>query len=198
MGFTSRSEPARAAILVAARQQFTRSGYDRTTIRSVASEAGVDPAMVMRYYGSKEGLFGAAVEVNLHLPDVSGFPVEAIAGRLARHFVNRWEGDLADETIMILLRSAVTNDAAADRIRTIFGSQVVRLVQTVTGDGPDTKLRAGLISSQLLGVALSRHILRLPPLAALDSERLIDVLTPLLDQLLRHPLGSVAQRTSAK
>ncbi len=71
MAFTKRSQPAREAILAAARRRFTRDGYERTTIRSVASDAGVDPAMVMRYYRSKEGLLGAAVDIDLHLPDPS-------------------------------------------------------------------------------------------------------------------------------
>ena len=113
MAFTKRSQPAREAILAAARRRFTRDGYERTTIRSVASDAGVDPAMVMRYYRSKEGLFGAAVDIDLHLPDLAGVPPDRIAGLLARHFLSRWEGELADEAIMVLLRSAVTNPAAA-------------------------------------------------------------------------------------
>ncbi len=103
--------------------------------------------------------------INLHLPDLNGAPIEEIGGILSRHFVNRWEGDLAEEMITVLLRSAVT------------------------GDGPDSELRAGLISSQLLGVALSRHILALPPVAALDAETLIEALTPVLNHFLSEPLG---------
>lgn len=187
MAFTERSQPARQSILAAARQRFTRDGYERTTVRSVASDAGVDPSMVMRYYRSKEGLFSAAVDINLHLPDLTGVPLDRIAGLLARHFVNRWEGDLADEAIMILLRCAVTNPAAAERMRTVFGRQVVSLVRAATHDAPDSEQRAGMISTQLLGIALTRYILRLPPVAALDPETLIEVVTPVLNLFLTHP-----------
>ena len=188
MTFTPRSEPARAAILAAARRRFTRDGYERTTIRAVAADAGVDPSMVMRYYGNKDGLFGAAVEVDLNLPDVAGLPSEEIADRLARHFVARWEGDLADEAIMLLLRSAVTNPAAAERMRSVFARQVVPLVRAATGDAPDSELRAGLIAAQLLGLALSRHVLRLPAVAQLDPETLVECVRPTLRHVLADPL----------
>ncbi|MGI8721644.1 MAG: TetR family transcriptional regulator [Geodermatophilaceae bacterium] len=184
MAFTERSQPARKAILAAARRRFTRDGYERTTIRAVAADAGVDPAMVMRYYQSKEGLFGAAVDIDLHLPDLTDVPLDEISGLLARHFVNRWEGDLADEAIMVMLRSSVTNPKAAERLRSVFGLQVVSLVRAATQNSPDSELRAGMISTQLLGLALSRYILRLPPVAALDPETLIKILTPMLARFL--------------
>lgn len=190
MAFTERSQPAREAILTAARRCFTRDGYERTTVRAVASDAGVDPAMVMRYYQNKEGLFGAAIDIDLHLPDLSGVPLDQVAGVLAGHFVRRWEGDLADEAIMILLRSAVTNPAAAERMRTVFGGQVVNLVRAVTHNAPDSELRAGMISTQLLGIALTRYILRLPPIAAPDPQTLIATLTPVLNQILTRTAGA--------
>jgi len=189
MAFTTRSQPARDAILAAARQQFTNDGYERTTIRSVAAAAGVDPSMVMRYYQSKEGLLGAAVDIDLHLPDLTGVSVAEVAAILARHFVDRWEGDLADEAIMVLLRSAVTNAAAAERMRAVFGQQVVGLVRALTNDAADSDVRAGMISSQLLGLALTRYILRLPPVVALDADTLIAALTPVLSHLLTQPIG---------
>lgn len=188
MAFTPRSHPARQAIVAAARQRFVRDGYERTTIRAVATDAGVDPSMVMRYYRNKEGLFSAAVDVDLHLPDPTRVPLDQLAGILAAHFVNRWEGDLADEAIMLLLRSAVTNPAAAQRMRTVFDRQVVGVVRAVLPESEDAELRAGLVSTQLLGVALTRYILRLPPVAALDPDSLIELITPLLDHVLTAPL----------
>jgi AcrR family transcriptional regulator len=184
MAFTPRSEPARAAILAAARQRFGRDGYELTTIRSIAADAGVDPAMVMRYYQNKEGLFSAAVDIDLHLPDVRDVPVGQVARLLAAHFVNRWEGDLADEAILILLRSAVTNPAAAERMRSVFADQVVHLTRAATGDSPGSDLRAAMVSTQILGIALSRYILRLPPVAEMAPEDLIALMTPILNHLL--------------
>jgi len=188
VAFTARSQPARQAILAAARQRFTHDGYERTTVRSVATDAGVDPSMVMRYYQSKEGLFSAAIDIDLHLPGAAEVPLDQLAGLLARHFVSRWEGDLADEAIMVLLRSAVTNSAAAERIHAVFGRQVVNLVRTATHDDPDAELRAGMISTQLLGIALSRYVLQLPPVATLDPETLIGVVTPVLHHFLTGPI----------
>src|ERR687890_791509 len=74
MSFSPRSEQTMAAILGAARRRFAADGFERTTIRAIAAEAGIDPSMVMRYYGSKDGLFAAAAAVHLHLPDLAAVP----------------------------------------------------------------------------------------------------------------------------
>ena len=184
MAFTERSEPTRTAILAAARRRFGDDGYERTTVRAVAADAGVDPSMVMRYFESKDGLFNAAIAVDLQLPDLRGVPPEEIPARLARHFVDRWEGDLADEAIMILLRSAVTNPTAAERLRSVFSTQVTGAVRALTGDAPGSPTRAGLLSTQLLGLALCRYILRLPPVVALSPAQVVEALTPILREIL--------------
>lgn len=80
MPFTNRSLAAREAILSAARARFTEQGYDRTTIRQVATDANIDPSMVMRYYGSKDGLFAAAVDVDLKLPELGAIRAKRSAG----------------------------------------------------------------------------------------------------------------------
>lgn len=177
MVFTSRSLPARQAILAAARENFAADGFDRTTIRAVAAAAGTDPAMVMRYYGNKEGLFAAAVDVDLQLPA----PVDpALWGEtLGRHFAKLWEGPEADGTLQILLRSAAGSTDVADRIRKIFDEQVTAAVAQVRDPvtderGPcdraaDTARRAGRIAAFVLGTALCRYVLRLPPMADWDG-----------------------------
>jgi AcrR family transcriptional regulator len=172
MPFTDRSAPSRAAILAAARSLLADRGYDATTIRAVAAEAGVDPAMVMRYYGSKDGLFAAATDIDLALPSPEGVPADQLGRVLAGHVLRRWEGDLADELVTLLLRSAGTHDAAAEQLRTVFGRQVGEYVRQVTHDAPDWERRAGLIATQVLGVALCRYVLRLPPVAVMPAEKL--------------------------
>src|SRR5690625_3001915 len=92
----------KSAILIAAREQFARHGYHRATVRAVAAAAAIDPAMVMRYFGSKAGLFEAAVTVDLELPDLSSVPAGQVGHTLIRHFLTRWE---QDDTLVILLRS---------------------------------------------------------------------------------------------
>src|SRR5512146_1074743 len=88
-----RSDATRAAILAAARERFAADGYERATIRAIAKDAAIDPSMVMRYFGNKEGLFAAASEFDLRLPDVAVIPVRHVGATLVEHFLDRWEGD---------------------------------------------------------------------------------------------------------
>ena len=120
----TKAQRTRAAILAAAREQFALHGYDRTSIRAIATQAQIDPAMVMRYFTSKEGLFAAAVDVDLMLPDLKGTPREELGTRLTQHFLDRWEGSLSDDVLVILLRSAVTDPRVAERLQSVFVEQV--------------------------------------------------------------------------
>ncbi len=177
-----RSDGTRAAILRAARERFAADGYERATIRAIAADAAIDPSMVMRYYGNKERLFAAAAEFDLRLPALSGVPEEEIPALLVGHFLDRWEGD---ETLMALLRAGVTNPAAAERMRQIFATQLGPLAERLAPDEPHT--RAGLVSSQVLGLALCRYVLKLPPVVAMDRADLIAWLAPTVRQYLLGP-----------
>lgn len=179
----TRGGQTKAAILRAARERFAAQGYERTTIRGVAADAGIDPSMVMRYFGSKEGLFDAALAVDLRLPDLAGVPAGELAQVLVRHFVERWEGDPADDALLVLLRSAVTNEAAAARMREVFATQVAPALAGALGAERGLRV-AGLVSTHLLGLALTRYLLRLPPMAALAPEAVIAALTPALEATL--------------
>ena len=120
-----RSDATRAAILDAARERFAADGYERATIRAIAADARIDPAMVMRYYGNKEKLFAAAAQIDLRLPDLTAVPRDQVGTRLARHFLERWEDD---ETMAALLRAAATNEGASHRMREMFATQLVPVV----------------------------------------------------------------------
>jgi AcrR family transcriptional regulator len=194
MAFTQRSERTRTAILDAARRLLAERGYEATTIRAVAAEAGIDPSMVMRYYGSKEGLFAAAVEIDLRLGEATiDCPPEQLGERLARHVIARWEGPLADELITLLLRSASTHPVAAAHMRTIFEDQVVRVVRDALGEAPDTPRRVGMISTQVLGMALCRYILRLPPVVEMDADTLAATMAPVLQHYLTGDLDRAVE-----
>jgi AcrR family transcriptional regulator len=190
MRFSARSEQTRAAILAAARRRFAADGFERTTIRAIAADAGIDPSMVMRYYGSKDGLFAAAADLDLHLPDLAAAPRERLGETLVRHWLARWEGDLSDELLIVLLRSAVTNERAAEQLRMVFGAQVAKTVAAVVDDPAEARTRAGLVATQMLGLALCRHILRLPPVVALDVETLIAGVSETVQRYLTAPLTS--------
>ena len=183
-----RSDATRAAILRAARARFTADGYDRATIRTIAADADIDPSMVMRYYGNKANLFAVAVAVDLRIPDLTLVPRDELGTTLVTHFFTRWEGDPGDDILFMLLRSAVTHDDAAERMRTIFSTQLVPAVTTLVPDRDEAQRRAALISSQLLGLALCRHILRLPPIATLTPEQIAAMVGPTIQRYLTAPL----------
>ena len=198
MPFTPRSAATRDAILAAARDLLTTRGYEGTTIRAVAAAAKVDPSMVMRYYGSKAGLFGAAVDLDLKLPDVAHTARGRLGQVMARHFVTRWEGDLADESVMLLLRSASTHQFAAEQFHSIFNDQVLRLVREVIGDAPDTEVRAAMVSTQLLGLALCRYVIKLPQVVALNGDELAAMIAPVLQPDLTQSRRQDPRRRKAR
>jgi len=171
----------KSVILAAARERFAADGYERATIRAIAADAGIDPAMVMRYYGNKERLFAAAAEFDLELPDLTRIPREEIGAALAAHFLERWE---RDEALLILLRAGVTNEAVAERMRTIFAAQLAPAIAETTGDAPDTAVRASLAASQVLGMALCRYVLEFPPLVTMSRQEVVDWIAPTLQRYL--------------
>ncbi|WP_216917943.1 TetR family transcriptional regulator, partial [Nocardia noduli] len=167
-----RSDATRAAILDAARARFAAEGYRKATVRAIAADAAIDPSMVMRYFGNKEGLFAAAVEISLDLPDLSGVDPDGMGELLIRRFLGVWEESPGNEVMLTLLRTAITDDSVADRARAVFADQVTPAVLRV-GDPTDAPRRSGLIATQLLGLALCRYILRLPPVLALTPEEIV-------------------------
>ena len=110
-----RSDPTRARILEAAKRRFAQDGYDGTTIRAVAADARIDPSMVMRYYGSKDGLFVAAADVDLDLPDLTQVPRRQWGRRMVRHFFERWEGGEGDSTTTRPSASAPSSRSSSRR-----------------------------------------------------------------------------------
>ncbi|GAA4906304.1 TetR family transcriptional regulator [Streptomyces coeruleoprunus] len=176
-----RSDATRAAILEAARERFAADGYERATIRAIARDAGIDPSMVMRYYGNKEGLFLAASDIDLRLSPLGAVPAKHIGAVLVTHFIDRWE---ADEGLTGMLRVGVTNEAGAERMREIFKAQLGPLAAGVCPEPEDAPRRAALVASQILGMALARYVLRLPPAAGMSREEVIAWLAPTVQRYL--------------
>lgn len=181
-----RSDPTRARILEAARQRFAEHGYERTTIRAVAADADIDPSMVMRYYGNKDGLFAATATLDLELPDLSEIPRSQWGRRLARHFFDRWESRHGADTLALLLRAGATNPQAAERLRTVASAQIVRALARGGADQPER--RAGLVATQILGLAFCRYVVRVPAIAAASPDQLVDDLAPTIQRYLTGTL----------
>jgi AcrR family transcriptional regulator len=177
------SGETKAAILTAARERFGTAGFQAATIRAIAADAGVDPAMVMRYYGSKDKLFAAAADFDLRFPDLASVDRSNIGRSLVRHFLERWEGD---DALVILLRSSATNDEAAQRMRQIFETQLQPLVANVAPDA-ESQWRAGLIATQIMGMAFCRFVLRLAPVVAMTRDEIVESLGPTIQRYLGLP-----------
>lgn len=183
------SSTTRAGILRAARARFAADGYRKATIRAIAADAAIDPSMVMRYFGNKEKLFTAATDIDLGLPDLATLPRRRLGETLVRHFLGRWEGDPADDALLMLLRSAAADEFAAARMREMFRTQLAAAVGRLVADPGEAAERAGLIATQMLGLAVCRDILRLPPVAALDAEAVVADIGPTIQRYLTAPLS---------
>jgi AcrR family transcriptional regulator len=183
-----RSEASRRAILDAARAIFASHGYAQTTIRAVAAEAGIDASMVMRYFGSKAGLFAAAASVSLEPPDLGSVPVRRRGELLVRHFIDRWECAPSADTLMLVLRAGVTDDAVAKQIQANFDRLIAAPVAAL-GD-PDADRRSALIVTQLLGLAVSRYLLHHEPLASMPTEAVVADISPTIQRYLTQPLAA--------
>ena len=181
------SELSRAAILTAARRQFQAAGFDRTNIRAVAAEASIDPALVIRYFGSKAGLFAAAVDADLALPDLAAVDPANLGKALLTHFIARWEGAASDDVLLTLLRSAVTHEEARERLLTIFSEQVVGALRPVVLAG-ELQDRAALVASQILGLALTRYVLRIPGIVQAPPAQVIGDVAPTIQRYLTEPI----------
>ncbi|WP_099038622.1 TetR/AcrR family transcriptional regulator [Mycobacterium neglectum] len=176
------AEQTKAVILAAARERFAKSGFERATIRAIAADANIDPSMVMRYFGSKDQLFAAAADFDLELPDLSAVDRDQLGVALVDHFISRWE---RDEVLIVLLRASATNAEAAQRMRTMFATQLLPAVAKINPDAPER--RAALIATQTLGLALCRYVLRLPPIVAMPHDEAVAWLGPSVQRYLEAP-----------
>ncbi|MFI5663772.1 TetR family transcriptional regulator [Streptomyces sp. NPDC051684] len=180
-----RSDATRAAILAAARERFAADGYEKATIRAIARDAEIDPSMVMRYYGNKAGLFAAAVAIDPGLP---GLAVESrddeIGRTLVRHFLTLWE---ENGELTALMRVSATDPAAAERMQTVLRDQLIPLARRVGPEPEQAPSRAALCASTVLGLALTRYVLRFPASVALEREEIVDWLGPTMQRYLTAP-----------
>ncbi|WP_431235611.1 TetR family transcriptional regulator [Mycolicibacterium psychrotolerans] len=175
-------EATRSRILAEARSQFGERGFERTTIRSIASAAGVDPALVMHYFGTKAELFAAASRLAITFPDLAGVAPEHVVDLVLPLFVDAWG---PDGPFLPLLRSAATNRVAADALLGVFVDQVSPALAAVVPDRPAE--RAALVGSQMLGLAVGRYVLGIPPLVAMDDVTLAEWLRPVVAHYLSDP-----------
>ncbi|MGI5519551.1 TetR family transcriptional regulator [Micromonospora sp. CA-259024] len=186
------NQDTRQAILDAAQATFAERGFDAASIRAIAGTAGVDPALVHHYFGSKDQLFLAAmnspVDPGELLPKVLAGDQDGIGERLVRTFLSVWDSP-AGTAGVALLRSAVSNEWTARLLREFITTQVLRRVLDQLDVEPaQLPLRGSLIATQLIGLAMMRHVVRLEPVASADPETLVAAVGPTVQRYLTGPL----------
>jgi|Tabmets5t2r1_1033131.scaffolds.fasta_scaffold44744_2 AcrR family transcriptional regulator len=180
------------AIQAAARRQFSAVGFDRATIRSIAAEAGCDPALVIHHFGSKHRLFIEAVQLPFPPEDLvaelAAGPRSQVGERVVRFILAVMANDDARERWMGLLRSAVTEPEATRVFREILSARVFGPLAEQLGM-EDAPLRASLAGSQIIGLFMARHIVLVEPIASLGEEQLVSAYAPTIQRYLAGPLA---------
>lgn len=178
----------RAEILAAAREAFAESGYDRATIRAIAGRAAVDPSLVHHYFGTKETLYAASIELTIIPAEMLGAALEgpraSLGRRLATGFFGVWELEGPRHALLGMLRGAMSGDDAAVRPFREFVVETIRTRLAAEMGGEDADLRAMGIAGQLVGVAIIRYVARIEPIASASIDELVDLVAPRLQSYL--------------
>ncbi|GAA4716891.1 TetR/AcrR family transcriptional regulator [Phytohabitans rumicis] len=185
----------REAILGAAREAFAERGFDAASIRAIATSAGVDPALVHHYFGTKEQLFKACM--NFPIDPAEVFPKlladgpDGLGERLVRTFLAIWDSP-AGVPAVALMRSALTNEWTARLMREFVATQLIRYVlPRLDMDPAEAPLRASLVATQMAGLAMIRYVLKLQPLASAPPEVVVAAIGPTVQ---RYVTGDIGQR----
>lgn len=178
---------SREVVLAAAKNRFAMEGYEKTTLRSIARDAHVDPSMVLYLFGSKAELFRESLRLVLD-PDVL---VAALAEgdgdvgtRMVRMYLRIWETPDTAASMRAMLQSATSNTDAHEAFREFMLSYVLPAVSEVLGGGEQARLRAMLAGSQLVGLAMLRYVMQVPPAATLSGDEVVTLIAPTLTRYL--------------
>jgi AcrR family transcriptional regulator len=193
------SADTRLPILVAARAAFADKGFDGATVRDVAARAGVDPALVLHYFGSKQALFVAAMEFPVDFQGMvrsllSG-PVEEIGERYVRFVLDIWDEPATRSVMLGIVRSATTDPVAAAMLRRMISEGPV-LALAAALDRPDATLRATLAGSQVVGLLMVRYVIGVEPLASASEDVLVRTVGATIQHYLTGDLGPDGPATS--
>jgi AcrR family transcriptional regulator len=176
---------SRDDILSSARVLFGERGYDRASIRAIAGAAGVDPALVHHFFGTKEDLFAAAmrfpVDPDTILPLILAGPREEIGERLVRTVLRFWGDPKLRPQFVGVIRSATTNEAGASLLREFISSKIFARVAEAL-NVPRLNLNAA--ASQIVGVVIVRYVIEVEPMASASEEELVALLAPTIQRYL--------------
>jgi AcrR family transcriptional regulator len=181
---------SRQAVLAAAKSRFATEGYEKTTLRAIAQDAHVDPSMVLYLFGSKADLFRQSlrliVDPGLLVAALTGGPGDDadVGTRMVRTYMRIWESPDTGPTMVAMLQSATSNSDAHDAFRGFMQNYVLTAVSEVLGGGEQARLRAMLAASQLVGTAVLRYVMKIPPLATLSSDEVVRLIAPTVTRYL--------------
>ena len=199
MGRRPGPSTTRTLITAAAAQRFTAVGYDATSLRQVAADAGVDPALVRRFFGSKEQLFtavaSALIDPRRALAAIAEGPADAAGERLLRYFLSLLGDVTQPGPLLGLVRSAVTSEHAARVLREFLADGLLREIAATSVHSERSGLGAALVASQLVGLAVARYAVQLPALTAADTEELVRTVAPVLQYYLTGHSISVKEKS---
>lgn len=180
----------RGVVLEAARAEFAARGYEKASIRGIARAAGVDSALVHHYFGTKDQLFRAALDFPLDprfiLDQILTGDREHVGERIARFALTLWQDPEIRDRLMATVRGAATNDQVAELLRGFMTRELIS-VAAERLEVPDPMLRAELVMSQLVGLAMARHVIGVQPLASTGIEELVALVGPTLQRYLTSP-----------
>lgn len=176
------SPDTRSEILDAAKRVFGKMGYDRATVRGIATEAGVDVSLIYHYFGTKDQLFAASIDIPIPAAEalraVFTEDPEDLGRRLAETFFFVWEQETARASLLGILRSAMGGEhQAAEAFRQFLTTSVLEQIAPLI-DGESPRLRALLMASQLVGVAMTRYVMRLEPIASAPIGDIVELVAP--------------------
>ena len=179
----------RADVLAAARRLFAQHGYAQTSIRAIAAEADVNHALVLGYFGSKEGLFMEAVG-RFEIPsDVLDGPLEDMGARIARAYVERWETMSDDDPWLALVRSSLSHEGSHELLRSALETQQSEPLRRVLGDDRDARARIAIVECLIAGMIMARFVYALEPAGSLPSAAFEAAFAASLQHALSGPLG---------
>jgi AcrR family transcriptional regulator len=183
----------RERILATAKQAFLAEGYQAVSLRSIASSAGVDVALLSYFFGSKQGLFSAALALPVDPATVLQAALagddEGLAERILRGMLRAWEDPASGEPLRAMAGAATTEPALGRLVREAVGSQLVERLSQRLG-GADSDQRAAVFSAQISGLVFSRYLLRLEPIASMSPDEVVRYLLPALRTSLEGPTPS--------
>jgi AcrR family transcriptional regulator len=182
-----------ARIVAAARDEFAQHGWAGTTIRAVAREADVDPALVYHYFGSKEGLLDAATNPPQkwleNVAKVWTTPIEDLGGALSKLLLASWADDEIGPTLRAILQTAAHEPSTREKLRRVVEGSLMGVSQ-LGSDERDRLIRSGLVASQMMGFALMRYVWKIEPIASMTDDEAIAAIAPNLQHYVEGDLAA--------